>query len=239
MGPPSAFTDLLVVEVPHYWHPQLAQQQALPYWHHLQEFVNVERAQHTVFPAEENVFTALRLTPFDEVRVVILGQDPYHGTDQAHGLAFSVEHGVAIPPSLRNIFQELHSDLGIEPPNHGNLQHWAKQGVLLLNTTLTVRKGEAASHAGYGWEIFTDAIIALLNQRREPIVFVLWGAHAQGKRHLITRSAHLIIAAPHPSPLSAHKGFFGSRPFSTINDALCTHGFSNIDWHIPNTQSNA
>lgn len=227
-----------MVELPQHWHPQLAEQLALPYWQQLQEFVRNERKQHTVFPAEKNVFAALRLTPFDEVRVVILGQDPYHGVDQANGLAFSVEPGIAFPPSLRNIFKELHSDLGIEPPPHGNLRYWAKQGVLLLNTTLTVRQGEAASHSRHGWETFTDAIIALLNERGKPIVFVLWGAHAQGKRQLITAPAHLIITAPHPSPLSVHRGFFGSRPFSAINDAIFNHGFPKIDWGLPSMNSN-
>ncbi len=167
------------------------------------------------------------------MRVVILGQDPYHGEGQAHGLAFSVQDGVAIPPSLRNIFKELHLDLGIEPSSSGNLQHWALQGVLLLNTTLTVRSGMAGSHQGRGWEIFTDAVISLLDSRAEPIVFVLWGAHAQEKQSLIRSVRHTLITSSHPSPLSAHRGFLGSRPFSAINSALINHGSTAIDWQLP------
>jgi uracil-DNA glycosylase len=231
---PNVLTDSLVDDMPDRWHPQLAEEIAKPYWLQLQHFVHSEREQHDVFPPADLVFAALQLTPFNNVRVVILGQDPYHGEGQAHGLAFSVQDGVAIPPSLRNIFKELHSDLGIELSSSGNLQHWAQQGVLLLNTTLTVRSGMAASHHGRGWEAFTDAIISLLDSRAEPIVFVLWGAHAQEKQILIQSPHHTVITSSHPSPLSAHRGFLGSRPFSAINSALITHGSTAIDWRLPN-----
>jgi uracil-DNA glycosylase len=236
---PNVLTDSLVDDMPDRWHPQLAEEIAKPYWLQLQHFVHSEREQHTVFPPADQVFAALQLTPFNDVRVVILGQDPYHGEGQAHGLAFSVQDGVAIPPSLRNIFKELHQDLGIEPSSSGNLRHWAQQGVLLLNTTLTVRGGMAASHHGHGWETFTDAIISLLNSRTEPIVFVLWGAHAQQKQSLIQSVRHIVITSSHPSPLAAHRGFLGSRPFSAINSALITYGSTAIDWQLPNRPNRA
>ncbi len=236
---PNVLTDFLVDDMPDRWHPQLAEEIAKPYWLQLQHFVHSEREQHTVFPPADKVFAALQLTPFNDVRVVILGQDPYHGEGQAHGLAFSVQDGVAIPPSLRNIFKELHLDLGIEPSSNGNLQHWALQGVLLLNTTLTVRGGMAASHHGRGWETFTDAIIRLLDSRAEPIVFVLWGAHAQEKQSLIRSPQHTVITSSHPSPLSAHRGFLGSRPFTAINAALINHGSTAIDWQLPNHTNHA
>jgi uracil-DNA glycosylase len=236
---PNVLTDSLVDDMPDRWHPQLAVEIAKPYWLQLQHFVHSEREQHAVFPPADQVFAALQLTPFNDVRVVILGQDPYHGESQAHGLAFSVQDGVAIPPSLRNIFKELHHDLGIEPSPSGNLQHWAQQGVLLLNTTLTVRSGMAGSHHGRGWEIFTDAIISLLDSRAEPIVFVLWGAHAQEKQSLIQSVRHTVITSSHPSPLSAHRGFLGSRPFSAINSALINHGSTAIDWQLPNHTNRA
>lgn len=231
---PNALTDFLVDDMPDRWHPQLAEEIAQPYWLQLQHFIRIEREQHTVFPAPDHVFAALQLTPFDDVRVVILGQDPYHGEGQAHGLAFSVQDGVAIPPSLRNIFKELHQDLKIEPSLSGNLHNWAQQGVLLLNTTLTVRSAMAASHHGRGWETFTDAVIQLLNSRDQPIVFVLWGAHAQEKQKFIQSSQHRVITSSHPSPLSAHRGFLGSRPFSAINSALSAFGHTAIDWRLPN-----
>lgn len=201
-----------------------------PYFVELQEFVRDERTRHVVYPAEPDVYAALRLTPLESVRVVILGQDPYHGPGQAHGLCFSVPRGVAQPPSLRNVFAELASDLGVAPPQHGNLEHWARQGVLLLNTTLTVRAGEAGSHAGRGWERFTDRAIAVLGARTEPCVFVLWGAHARRKRALVESARHTVIESAHPSPLSAHNGFFGSRPFSRIDAALAAAGSDSIAW---------
>ena len=236
---PNVLTDFLVDDMPDLWHPQLAEEIAKPDWLQLQHFVHSEREQHTVFPPADKVFAALQLTPFNDVRVVILGQDPYHGEGQAHGLAFSVQDGVAIPPSLRNIFKELHLDLGIEPSSNGNLQHWALQGVLLLNTTLTVRGGMAASHHGRGWETFTDAIIRLLDSRDKPIVFVLWGAHAKEKQNLIRSPQHTVITSSHPSPLSAHRGFLGSRPFTATNTALINHGSTAIDWQLPNHTNHA
>lgn len=182
-----------------------------------------------------HVYEALELTPYEEVKVVILGQDPYHGVNQAHGLSFSVQPGVKTPPSLVNIYKELKNDLGIEPVSHGNLVTWAKQGVLLLNTVLTVREGQAYSHRGKGWEQLTDAIIEKLNERDKPIVFILWGKPAQEKMKMIDKSRHIIITAPHPSSLSAHRGFFGSKPFSKTNDALLALGETPIDWQLPKT----
>ncbi|MBP2855511.1 uracil-DNA glycosylase, partial [Acinetobacter baumannii] len=175
------------------------------------------------------------LTPYEEVKVVILGQDPYHGENQAHGLSFSVQPGVKIPPSLRNIYKELYDDLGIAPVQHGNLVSWAKQGVLLLNTVLTVREGQAYSHRGKGWERLSDTIIEKLNEREKPIVFILWGKPAQEKIKMIDKSRHIIITSPHPSPLSASRGFFGSKPFSKTNDALLALGEEPIDWQLPET----
>jgi uracil-DNA glycosylase len=198
----------------------------------LLQFLQTERIQHQVFPAAQNVFNALLLTPFDDVRVVILGQDPYHDVGQAHGLAFSVQPGVKLPASLRNIFKELRDDLGIAPSTSGCLEPWAKQGVLLLNTVLTVRAHEANSHRGIGWEAFTDAVIRQLGKRATPIVFALWGKPAQAKKKLIDTDRHLILEAAHPSPLSAHSGFFGSKPFSRINQALRERGEPEIDWAL-------
>ena len=180
-----------------------------------------------------DIFNALKYTSFSEVKAVIIGQDPYHEPNQAHGLSFSVQKGVEIPPSLVNIYKELEDDLGIKPPSHGNLVTWAKQGVLLLNATLTVRAHEANSHAGIGWQIFTDRVISLLNESPSPIAFLLWGANARRKKELITNRKHFIIESAHPSPLSAYRGFFGSRPFSKINQFLERNGRAPIDWHIP------
>lgn len=219
------------MNVPETWREVLRNETSQPYFANLSEFVLRERKAVTVFPSEHEVFTALQLTSPDNVRVVIVGQDPYHGAGQAHGLSFSVQHGTRIPPSLRNIYAELHSDLDIPLPQHGNLEAWAKQGVLLLNSTLTVREGEAGSHAGHGWETLTDAIISYLGSRQEHIVFVLWGAHAGRKTSLINQH-HTVITSVHPSPLSAHRGFFGSRPFSQINRALADHNQPEINWVI-------
>lgn len=182
-----------------------------------------------------HLFSALELTPFEEVKVVILGQDPYHGPNQAHGLSFSVQPGVKVPPSLANIYKELQADLGYQPVNHGFLESWAKQGVLLLNTVLTVRAGQAYSHRGKGWEQLTDVIIEKLNEREKPVVFILWGRPAQEKIKMIDTTRHVIIKSPHPSPLSAHRGFFGSRPFSQANAALERLGETSIDWQLPET----
>lgn len=213
------------------WNPLLRAEFDKPYWSSLQSFVENERQHHAVYPARENVFSALHHTSYADTKVLILGQDPYHGPNQAHGLCFSVQHGVAVPPSLVNIFKELHGDLGIPIPEHGNLQAWARRGVLLLNTTLTVRAGQAASHQGKGWETFTDEVIRVVNEK-PFVVFVLWGAHARKKKALIDATRHAIIESAHPSPLSAHNGFFGSRPFSKINAALRTAGMSDVDWSL-------
>lgn len=185
-----------------------------------------------VYPAGKDMFNALNSTPFDRVCVVILGQDPYHGPGQAHGLCFSVQQGVEIPPSLRNIYKELSGDLGILPARHGCLQSWASQGVLLLNAVLSVEAGRAGSHQGRGWEQFTDRIIALLNERREHLVFMLWGSHAQKKGQFIDRSRHLVLESPHPSPLSASRGFLGNRHFSRANQYLLAHGRDAVDWRV-------
>ncbi len=214
------------------WNPLLRSEFEQPYWHELQAFVAAERSAHVVYPPAPDVFAALHLTPYQDTRVVILGQDPYHGPNQAHGLCFSVRRGVRIPPSLANIHKELASDLGVPIPTHGNLEHWARQGVLLLNTTLTVRAGEAASHQGKGWETFTDQVIRTTNDKTERVVFILWGSHARRKKELIDTSRHTIIESAHPSPLSAHNGFFGTKPFSRANVALIEAGRTPIDWRL-------
>jgi len=215
------------------WNPLLRSEFDEPYWHELQRFVADERRNGPVFPPADDVFTALHLTPYADVKVVILGQDPYHGAGQAHGLCFSVRRGVTIPPSLRNVYQELRNDLGVPTPSHGNLEHWARQGVLLLNTTLTVRSGQAASHQGKGWERFTDRVISTVNDKTERVVFLLWGAPSRKKKSLVDTSRHIVIESAHPSPLSAHSGFFGSRPFSRANEALRETGREPIDWRLP------
>lgn len=215
------------------WNPLLRDQFDEPYWQELQTFIATERAAHEVFPPQDEVFAALHLTSYDSCRVVILGQDPYHGPGQAHGLCFSVRHGVAVPPSLRNIYKEMATDVGAAAPDHGNLEHWARQGVLLLNTSLTVRAHQAASHKSAGWQRFTDRVIQVANDKPTRIVFILWGGHARKKKSMIDRTRHVVIESPHPSPLSAHNGFFGSRPFSRANDALIDAGFDPIDWQLP------
>ena len=220
------------------WNPVLRGEFDEPYWQRLQAFVADERSHHTVYPAHDEVFAALHLTGLTDVRVVILGQDPYHGASQAHGLAFSVRHGVRIPPSLRNIHKELLDDIGIATPGHGNLEAWARQGVLLLNTSLTVRAGQAASHAGKGWETFTDRVISTVAASEHSVVFILWGNHARKKRPLILAAPgalerHTIIESPHPSPFAARNGFFGSRPFSRANEALLAAGREPVDWSLP------
>lgn len=212
------------------WNHILADEFMSSYWHTLHEFITLERSQFQVFPSSENVFTALELTPFAKTQIVILGQDPYHGPGQAHGLAFSVQQGTRIPPSLRNIYKELATDIGCPIPSHGDLTSWAHQGVLLLNTTLTVRSGEAASHQGHGWEQFTDQIIRELNDKTEPIVFILWGASSRKKSTLINQQRHVIVESAHPSPLSVRHGFFGSRPFSRANAVLKENGREPINW---------
>ncbi|MCL7747569.1 uracil-DNA glycosylase [Halalkalibacter alkaliphilus] len=203
-----------------------------PYFKELAEFLMAEYENHTVYPPKEEIFQALECTPFSKTKVVILGQDPYHGPNQAHGLSFSVQPTEKIPPSLKNIYKELHTDLGCEIPLDGSLITWARQGVLLLNTVLTVRKKQAASHKGRGWETFTDAVIKALNEREQPVIFVLWGKHAQSKKAMITNEIHTIIEAAHPSPFSAHRGFFGSKPFSQINQKLKSNGQDPIEWSM-------
>ena len=215
------------------WNPVLRGEFAEPYWDELQRFVHAERAKGPVYPPADEVFAALHLTPYAAVKVLILGQDPYHGTGQAHGLCFSVRAGVAIPPSLRNIHQELHDDLGCPVPNHGNLESWARQGVLLLNATLTVSAGRAGSHQGKGWETFTDRVIAAVNAKPDRVVFILWGRYARNKKPLVDLTRHVVIESPHPSPFSANSGFFGSRPFSRANQALEEGGREPVDWTIP------
>lgn len=216
------------------WDEQLHNETEKPYFQELRYTLAREYKLHTVYPPKEYLFQALKLTSYKDTKVVILGQDPYHGPGQAHGLSFSVMPGVRIPPSLVNIYKELHSDLGVPIPNHGSLIHWAEQGVLLLNTVLTVREGQANSHKGLGWERFTDAVIEKLNERDKPVVFILWGSHAQKKGSFINRKEHLVIESVHPSPLAAHRGFFGSRPFSKTNEFLESKGLAKIDWSIPN-----
>jgi uracil-DNA glycosylase len=219
------------------WNPVLRGEFDKPYWQELQRFVRAEREQHPVYPPAGDVFAALHLTPLAATRVVILGQDPYHGPRQAHGLCFSVQRDVAVPPSLANIYRELHDDVGVPVPRHGNLEAWARQGVLLLNTTLTVRAGQAASHQGKGWETFTDEVLRVVSAKPHPVVFILWGAAARKKKALIDTSVggpgHVIIESAHPSPLSAHNGFFGSKPFSRTNAALRAAGLTEIDWRLP------
>ena len=196
----------------------------------LQQFIAHERLVSTVFPPAQDVYAALELTPFESTKVVVLGQDPYHGLGQAHGLSFSVRGNTPIPPSLRNIFQELFTDVAIQREQNGDLTGWARQGVLLLNTTLTVREGEPGSHKNRGWEHITDTVMSALNEKPTRVVFVLWGAHARNKKTLITQAHHVVIESAHPSPLSAHRGFFGSKPFSQINSALEDAGLSPIKW---------
>ena len=223
--------------IPPSWRPALAAEVSEPYFAELRGFLEEERRTHTVFPPEGEVFTQFELTPYDRVRVLILGQDPYHGPKQAHGLAFSVRPGVRPPPSLANIFKELHADQGCPIPRHGSLTRWAEQGVLLLNAVLTVRRGEANSHKNRGWERFTDAVIRAVNERESTVVFVLWGAYAGKKAELIDTRRHVVLRSAHPSPFSADRGFFGSKPFSQINAALEKSGQPPIDWCLPERAS--
>lgn len=216
------------------WAEALKEEFRKPYYTDLYKFIKEEYSSHVVYPPSEDIFNALHLTDLKDIKVVILGQDPYHEPGQAHGLAFSVREGVEPPPSLKNIYKEINSDLGLPIPKTGDLTKWAAQGVLLLNTSLTVRRGQANSHKGKGWEIFTDRVIALLNERDKPIVFILWGGNAKSKVPLITNPQHCILTAPHPSPLSAHYGFFGCRHFSKCNAFLESKGIEPIDWNLSN-----
>jgi uracil-DNA glycosylase len=219
--------------IPRAWRPLLAAETTQPYFEKLAAFLSAERARATVYPPEELTFAALALTPPEGTRVLLLGQDPYHNAGQAMGLSFSVRRGVKLPPSLVNIFTELVDDVGVPFPTNGDLTPWGAQGVLLLNAVLTVRAHEANSHQGHGWEIFTDRIIQQLAARPEPMVFVLWGGYARRKARLIDASRHVLVTSAHPSPLSARRGFFGSRPFSQINRALRSWGAPEINWAIP------
>ena len=212
------------------WRPLLRSETQKDYWRTLMKFVNDERTKTQVFPKSEDVFKALHLCSYQRVKVVILGQDPYHGDGQAMGLSFSVPQGVSLPPSLVNIYKELHSDIGSEIRTSGDLTDWAQQGVLLLNAVLTVRAHQAASHQGKGWERFTDAVLQAVNQKQQHVVFILWGGFARKKKHLIDVSRHTIIESAHPSPLSAYNGFFGSKPFSKANEALMQHKQTLIAW---------
>jgi uracil-DNA glycosylase len=220
-------------KLPRSWSRVLAEEVSAPYYADLQAFLRQERRRWSVYPPADEVFAAFHLTPYDQVRVLLLGQDPYHDEGQAHGLCFSVRPGVKPPPSLMNIFKELRDDIGCRIPTHGHLAHWASQGVLLLNTVLTVRAHRAHSHRGKGWERFTDAVIRKLNQRRKPLVFVLWGRPAQQRAKWIDTARHAVVCAAHPSPLSAGRGFFGSKPFSAVNRALRSQGQEEIDWCLP------
>ena len=222
-----------MVQLGNDWDALLAPEFEKDYYKKLRAFLKTEYGKYCVYPDMYHIFNALKEVPYGEVKALILGQDPYHEPGQAHGLCFSVLPGVPQPPSLVNIFKELKSDLGFEPPSHGCLTAWAKQGILLLNTALTVRRGQANSHRGQGWEIFTDEIIRLLNRSDRPIAFILWGSNARQKKALITNPIHGIFESAHPSPLSAYNGFFGSRPFSRVNAFLEKNGITPIDWRVP------
>ena len=216
------------------WLPYFQEEAGKEYYKELTAKVKSEYAKYRVFPPKDQVFSAFSLTSYADVKVVIIGQDPYHNVGQAHGLCFSVQKGIDVPPSLQNIYQELHDDLGCYIPNNGMLSKWAEQGVLLLNTVLTVRAHEANSHRGIGWERFTDRVIELVDAKEEPVVFLLWGAPAQKKEAMLHNPNHLVLKAPHPSPLSAYRGFFGCRHFSKTNEFLASHGQTPIDWQIEN-----
>lgn len=212
------------------WKEVLKDEFTKEYFVELKRFLIEEKQNYTIYPKGSDMFNAFSYTPFDDVKVVIIGQDPYHGANQAHGLAFSVLDGVAFPPSLRNIFQELNSDIGCPTPKSGNLSSWAKQGVFLINTVLSVREGQAHSHAKHGWEIFTDSVIKKISDKKQNVVFILWGSPAIAKSKLIDSSKHHIITSPHPSPLSSYRGFFGSKPFSKTNEFLASRGIAKIEW---------
>jgi uracil-DNA glycosylase len=224
------------IELLNDWGALMKEEQEQPYYRELLQRLDEQYEEYTVYPPKPNIYRALQLTAYEDVRVVILGQDPYHGANQAHGLSFSVLPGIKLPPSLKNIFKELQNDIGCKVPNHGFLEHWAKQGVLLLNSVLTVQEGLPNSHRKLGWERVTDMVIHLLNTRETPIAFVLWGKHAQEKGRFIDQRKHFVLNSVHPSPLSAYAGFWGSRPFSQCNEFLLQNGLSTIDWQIPNLE---
>jgi uracil-DNA glycosylase len=218
------------------WKEFLKNEQEQQYYKNIIEFVQQDAKQHTICPPSQSIFNAFKYCSFENVKCVILGQDPYHGSGQAHGLSFSVNKGIPIPPSLKNIYRELKFDLGIEPSSHGCLIDWAKQGVLLLNATLTVREHQPNSHKDIGWHTFTDKVISLVNEKETPVVFVLWGAFANQKKSLLSNSKHLILSAPHPSPFSAHSGFFGSKPFSKVNEFLANNNMQPINWSLDSNE---
>ena len=227
-------SEARVINLNQSWKSRLHAEFDLEYMKKLRSFlIQQKQLGKKIYPPGDQIFNALNSTPFENTKVVVLGQDPYHGMGQAHGLSFSVVRGIDIPPSLQNIYKELASDIGFKPPGHGSLDHWASQGVLLLNSILTVEHGKAGSHHGKGWEKFTDRIIDLLNREKEGLVFFLWGAYAQKKGEFIERAKHLVLQSPHPSPFSAHKGFLGSRPFSEANQYLTNLNKQPIDWQIP------
>lgn len=215
------------------WQDILQEEFESTYYQELREFLKKEYAEQTIYPSMNHIWEAFEWTPYEQVKVVILGQDPYHGPNQAHGLSFSVQPNVKVPPSLVNIYKELADDLDISPVNHGYLKSWAEQGVLLMNTVLTVRGGSANSHRGQGWERLTDAVIKKLNEHEKPLVFILWGNPSIAKKQLIDTEKHVVITSPHPSPLSSYRGFFGSKPFSKANKALIDFGETPIDWQLP------
>lgn len=214
------------------WNQIIKKESGKDYFKRIIEFIQEDGKKHEIYPPRDDIFNAFFLSPYDQTRVVILGQDPYHNPGQAHGLSFSVKPGCPPPPSLVNIYKELKSDLGIEPPNHGHLESWAKQGVLLINATLTVRKNEPNSHKDIGWDIFTNQVISYLNEKKSPVVFILWGGFARSKKKFISNSHHFIVESAHPSPLSAYNGFFGSKPFSQTNNFLIENGQEPINWKL-------
>jgi uracil-DNA glycosylase len=226
-------TELLsIAQLENDWSQIIGKEFEKDYFKSLNDFLKIEYQTQIIYPEKNDIFNAFRYTPFSSLKVVLIGQDPYHGPGQAHGLSFSVKPGIPAPPSLVNIYKELHDDMGIQIPKHGYLKNWAEQGVLLLNTVLTVRAGEAHSHRSKGWETFTDQVIRSINDRQDPVVFWLWGKPAQDKAKLITNPKHLILMAPHPSPLSVYRGFYGSKPFSKTNDFLLANGKAPIDWTL-------
>lgn len=222
----------MFIRVENDWNRVIGAEFDKPYYHNLMRFLKQEYTTNTIYPEKEEIFNAFLYTPYEKVKVVLIGQDPYHGSGQAHGLSFSVKPGIPAPPSLINIFKELNDDIGVQIPEHGCLIKWAEQGVLMLNTVLTVRAGEAHSHKKKGWETFTNAVISAVNAKEEPVVFWLWGKPAESKLKLITNTHHLVLIAPHPSPLSVYRGFYGSKPFSKTNTFLIQKGKAPIDWTL-------
>ncbi len=226
-----------IVKIEQSWYEHIGQEFSKEYFVRLKEFIISEKKQFKIFPPDSQMFAAFDLTPFNDVKVVIIGQDPYHGSGQAHGLCFSVPQGIKVPPSLVNVYKELNSDIGFQIPKHGNLESWAKQGVFLLNATLSVRAHTAGSHQKKGWEIFTDNVISTLSAKRSNLVFLLWGNYAKAKETLIDQSKHLVLKAAHPSPLGAYKGFYGCKHFSKTNEYLVKNGLASVDWAIKNNEN--